>query len=134
MTPSRRDTLSALMYSILNTSPALCLTELADALASVALVFAYLEQSEARQATAYQTRRERVLLLGLAQALKVAEKYDLAETLRIVDEVAPPRRAPRPVAPSGPRPRQPPSTALSAPGASGTARCRAWLRSSSIGA
>ena len=33
-------------------------------------------------------RRERALLLGLAQALRIVERHDLTESLRIVDEIA----------------------------------------------
>jgi hypothetical protein len=61
---------------------------LAKSCATIAQAFAWLDQTDARLAAQHRARRERALLLGLAQALRIVERHDLTESLRIVDEIA----------------------------------------------
>ena len=85
--PSQRDTLSALLHDVI-TSPNQDAHALAKSCATIAQAFAWLDQTDARLAAQHRARRERALLLGLAQALRIVERHDLTESLRIVDEIA----------------------------------------------
>jgi hypothetical protein len=84
---TQRDELASLLYATVDSMPEAGLAEQCDALASVALTFQHLAGSDARLAAKHRNIRERVLLHGLAQALKVVEQHDLSASLRIVDEI-----------------------------------------------
>lgn len=81
-----RDSLAALLHQVL-VAPNQGAHALAKSCATIAMAFAWLDQSDERLAARHQNQRERVLLHALTQALGLLEIHDLAATLRIVDEV-----------------------------------------------
>jgi hypothetical protein len=84
---TRRDVLAGLLHDII-TSPNAGTRSHTQACATIAQAFAWLDGSDDRLAAQHRARRERALLIGLAQALRIVERHDLTESLRIVDEIA----------------------------------------------
>jgi hypothetical protein len=84
---SRRDSLADLLLQVLK-NPNTGIESQAQACATIAQAFAWLDGSDDRLAAQHRARRERALLIGLAQALRIVERHDLTESLRIVDEIA----------------------------------------------